>query len=186
MLSCAVDRDITLKLLQPHHAEAFFAVTEQNRQHLRSWLPWVDQSHSPDDTRTFIKASLGLLAETRGVACGIWLHKEPVGCIDLHINPMNYSAEIGYWLAAAAQGKGIMTKSCRQVIAYGFDELKLNRLLIRAAVENHRSRSIPERLGFTQEGIARQAIWVNDRYLDLVSYSLLADEWKLTTEQKNQ
>lgn len=92
---------------------------------------------------------------------------------------MNHWGEIGYWLSANHQGKGVITKSCRCMMTYAFEELKLNRLVIRAAVENHRSRAIAERLGFVQEGIARQSGWVHDRYLDLVTYSLLADEWKL-------
>ena len=49
--------------------------------------------------------------------------------------------------------------------------------MIHCAVGNRRSRAIPERLGFTQEGIARDAEWLYDHYVDLVTYSLLAPEW---------
>ncbi|MBI4220372.1 MAG: GNAT family N-acetyltransferase, partial [Chloroflexi bacterium] len=46
-----------------------------------------------------------------------------------------------------------------------------------AAVDNIRSRAIPERLGFTFEGVQRQAALVNGKYQDLAIYSLLASEW---------
>ena len=52
------------------------------------------------------------------------------------------------------------------------------RVEIRAAQENARSRAIPERLGFTQEGTLRQVERVGDRYLDNVVYAMLAEDWK--------
>ncbi|MBW4419791.1 MAG: GNAT family N-acetyltransferase [Myxacorys californica WJT36-NPBG1] len=178
MFSCPVDQGVVLKLLQPHHSEALFAVIDQNRQHLQTWMPWVDNSQSSEDTRKFIELSLQLLAEAKGLACGIWFDDTVIGSIGLTIDKMNRWGEIGYWLSPNHQGKGVMTKSCRCMMAYAFEELKLNRLVIQAAVENHRSRAIAERLGFVQEGIARQSVWARDRYLDLVTYSLLAEEWK--------
>jgi ribosomal-protein-serine acetyltransferase len=178
MFGCTIDQEISLQLLQPHHAEAIFAVVDQNRQHLRAWLPWVDESRSSEDTYKFIQSSLHRLAEMRGVACGIWFNDRFVGCIDLSIDQTSHSAEIGYWLSLEYQGKGIMTRSCCRVIKYAFEELRLQRLVIRAAIENQRSRAIPEQLGFTQEGIQRQMFWLYDRHLDLVNYSLLNDEWQ--------
>jgi ribosomal-protein-serine acetyltransferase len=70
-----------------------------------------------------------------------------------------------------------MTKSCRAVINYIFNELELNRVEIRAAVLNKKSRAIPERLGFTQEGIIRSAEWLYDHFVDHVVYGMLRDEW---------
>ena len=72
-----------------------------------------------------------------------------------------------------------MTKSCRALIEHAFRELRLNRVEIYCAVENSRSRRIPARLGFVEEGVHRQAEWVHDHFKDLVSYSMLAREWKL-------
>jgi hypothetical protein len=53
-------------------------------------------------------------------------------------------------------------------------EWDLNRVEIHAATENRRSRAIPERLGFRQEGVLRDYERVGDRYVDIVVYSLLA------------
>ena len=49
---------------------------------------------------------------------------------------------------------------------------------IRAAVGNARSRALPQRLGFREEGILREAERVGDAYLDVVVYSVLASEWR--------
>jgi len=86
---------------------------------------------------------------------------------------------------AAHQGKGIVTACCRAVIAHAFMELKLHRIVIRCAVRNHRSRAIPERLGFSFEGVARQSEWLYNHFEDVAIYSLLqtdasADPYKRT------
>jgi len=54
--------------------------------------------------------------------------------------------------------------------------------VIRVSVENRRSRAIPERLGFTQEGIIRHDEWLHERFTDTVIYGLLANEWENTKE----
>ncbi|MDQ0343269.1 RimJ/RimL family protein N-acetyltransferase [Lederbergia wuyishanensis] len=93
------------------------------------------------------------------------------------INWANKTAYIGYWLVEEYQGNGIMTKVARALTDYAFTELKLNKVEIRAAVENKKSRSIPERLGFVNEGCIRNAEWLYDHYVDHVIYGILADEW---------
>lgn len=58
-----------------------------------------------------------------------------------------------------------------------FSHLKLNKVEIRAAIENKKSRSIPERLGFVNEGSIRQAEWLYDHFVDQIVYGILAIEW---------
>ena len=88
----------------------------------------------------------------------------------------NRSTSIGYWLAEDQQGRGTMTAAVRTLVDHALSIWRLNRVEIRAAVENRRSRATPERLGFHQEGTLRQAERVGDRYLDCVVYSMLATE----------
>ena len=70
-----------------------------------------------------------------------------------------------------------MTASCRAVVQYAFNDMGLNRVVIRCATGNRRSRAIPERLGFTLEGVAKQSEWLYDHFVDLAIYSLLRSEW---------
>jgi len=68
--------------------------------------------------------------------------------------------------------------ACDAIIEYAFKDLQLNRIEIRAGIHNRQSRAVPERLGFVNEGTARQAEWIYDHYIDHAIYGLLRSEWK--------
>ena len=59
-----------------------------------------------------------------------------------------------------------------RMIALIASSLKPHRIVICCAVENQRSRAIPEPLGFSVEGVARQAKWLHDHLVDLGVYVL--------------
>ena len=70
-----------------------------------------------------------------------------------------------------------MTAAVRALTDHALRAWELNRVEIGVASENRHSRAIPERLGFREEGTVRQAQRVGDRYLDLVVYGMLAEDW---------
>src|SRR5712692_3225978 len=179
MFTCRFREDAELRLLEKRHAETLFALTEQNRRQLREWLPWVDPTRSVEETRRYIQTALAQFAASEGLAAGVWCRGELAGAIGLHkIDWPNRNSSIGYWLAARFQGKGLMTDACRTLVSYSLCDLGLNRIEIRCATGNHKSRAIPERLGFTPEGVIRQTQWINDRFVDLAIYGMLQSDWK--------
>jgi ribosomal-protein-serine acetyltransferase len=180
MFSHSVNDKIKLKILEPRFAEELYALSDRNRNYLREWLPWVDGTKSSDDTKNFIESSLKQLGENNGFNCAIFYRDQIAGCIGFHnMDWGNKKASIGYWLAEEFQGEGIMTSACKNLISHAFTELKLNRIEIRAGVYNLKSRAIPERLGFTNEGTVRQVEWIYDRYIDHVIYGMLSSDWKI-------
>ena len=70
-----------------------------------------------------------------------------------------------------------MTRAVRTLVDHAFGVWDLHRVEIQAAVNNHRSRAIPERLGFREEGVLREAERIGDRWNDLAVYAILAPEW---------
>jgi ribosomal-protein-serine acetyltransferase len=169
---------LELRLYEQYHAEEVYRVTEANRAHISTWLPWVDDVKSIDDTRAFITRSLEQFGRSDGFSCGIWEDNVYVGGLGfIRIVQINKQTEIGYWLAENAQGRGIMTMACRALIDHAFDTLKLNKVEIRCAAGNHRSRAVPKRLGFVEEGTLRQIIPIRGTYHDSVVYGMLASEW---------
>ncbi len=178
-LYISIDEDTELRLYEERHAQEVAELVDKNRAYLRQWLPWVDDSKTVEDSKAFIKHSLQQFANNEGFQLGIWYKGKLAGGIGYHpINWASRKVEIGYWLGESFQGKGLVTKACRTLIIYAFAELGLNKVEIRCATGNIRSCAIPERLGFTREGILRDAEWLYDHYVDLVVYGMLAREWQ--------
>ena len=124
----------------------------------------------------FIMSKVTKLGSEAVIGC---MHLEENGVIGFHkIDWNNKSTSIGYWLGEDYVGNGLMTKSVKAFVDYALIDLGLNRVEIRAAVENKKSRAIPERLGFTHEGTIRQSEWLYDHYVDHEVYGMLASDWK--------
>ncbi len=173
-----LDKDIELRLLELRHAPEVFARIHACRAYLRVWLPWVDYTQDVADVEAFIREAIGQFANGEAVHVGIWYGGVFAGVIGYHrIDSKNRVGEIGYWLGDTFQGRGIMTKACRAMVAYGFAERGLNRIEIHCAPANGKSRAIPERLGFRIEGTLQQAEKLVDGYADNVVYGLLASEY---------
>jgi ribosomal-protein-serine acetyltransferase len=184
MFSYKIDDEVSLHLLEKHHAEEVFELVDQNRAYLREWLPWVDNMTSPEEYHTILPMWLRQFADGNGFNAGIRYKGKLVGMIGLHaIDRANRKTSIGYYIAEEAQGKGIVTKSVKAILDYVFRELGLNRVEIRCGVHNKKSRAIPERLGFVQEGIIRDGEWLYDHFHDLVVYSMLAKDWLANSEK---
>jgi ribosomal-protein-serine acetyltransferase len=170
--------DLEMVAWEPAHAGEKFALIEANRDYLRRWLPWVDREKSLEDALAFIRRATEQAERNDGFHAGIWRQDRLVGAIGLHyVDWAHRKTEMGYWVAEAEQGQGIITRCCRALLERIFDDWKLNRVVIFCAAQNQRSRAIPERLGFTHEGTYRQAEWLYDHFVDLAGYGLLAEEW---------
>jgi len=179
MFSLTVDNEIELCLLEERHAEDLFALVDKNRAYLRQWLPWLDLNTTPKDSRNFIKSALEQFANNQGLQPTIFYRGRLVGMTGYHrFDWNNRACSIGYWLDADMQGRGIVTRVCRFLTDYAFNELGMNRVEIRCAVGNHRSRAIPKKLGFQQEGVIRQGEWLYDHFVDHYIYGMLASEWQ--------
>lgn len=179
MFTYQVDRDLELRLLETANAEELFQLNQDNREYLRRWLPWLDGVKEVADTRNFITMSKKQYGDNLGIQAGIWNQGRLTGVIGhYNLNWAHRSVNLGYWLGEKYQGQGVMTRACRAMIEYSFKDLGLHRVEIRCSQENFKSRAIPERLGFTREGVIRQAEWLYDHFEDDVVYGLLAPEWQ--------
>ncbi len=174
-----IDEDVTLKLIELRDAERIFELTNESRAYLKKWLPWLDTTTKVEETKAFIQMVTKNYAENKGLTTVILYKGEIVGVASYNsIDWTNKIAYIGYWLGEKYQGNGIMTKVGRTLTNYALEELKLNKVEIRAAEGNQKSRSIPIRLGFQEEGRIRKAEWLYDHYVDHIVYGMLASEWE--------
>jgi ribosomal-protein-serine acetyltransferase len=167
-----------LRAVQERDAEELHALIEANREHLARWLPWPARQ-TLADTERFIAGSCRQLAHDDGFHAAIFDPNRIVGVIGFHgIDWEHRATSLGYWLGQGAQGRGTMTEAARAMIDHAFETWSLNRVEIRASVENERSRALIERLGFHFEGVAREAYRLADGFHDDAVYAVLAAEWR--------
>jgi ribosomal-protein-serine acetyltransferase len=166
---------LKLRLLEEEDAEELSLRVDQNREHLRQWMPWLDEI----DTLNFIRRSLeGATAGTQ-YSYALLLGSELVGVVAFNsIEKMNRCATMGYWLAKSRMGRGYMTAAVKAFMDEGFQHSELNRIQARVATGNYPSQAVCERLGLKKEGVLRQAEWLYDHYVDLTMNSILRSEWK--------
>lgn len=143
------------------------------------WLPWLNFTTKAEDSLNYIKNSLKGFSSNNSLDTAIIYKDEIAGILGFNsINWSNKTAYIGYWLGEKYQGLGIMSKGTAALIDYAFDNLELSKVEIRVASNNVKSRKIPERLNFTNEGCIRKAEWLYDHFVDHIVYGLLKEEWK--------
>jgi ribosomal-protein-serine acetyltransferase len=172
-----ISEDTHLRLLEEADAAELQGLVEANREYLARWLPWA-AGQGLEETRGFIRRTREQVLRNDGFQLAIVREGRIEGMVGFHsVDWDNRSTAIGYWLAESAQRRGTMTAAVRKLTDHALSVWELNRVEIQAAVDNERSRAIPERLGFRQEGTLRQAERVGDRFLDSVVYSMLAAEW---------
>ena len=88
----------------------------------------------------------------------------------------SHRAEIGYWLARAWWGQGVMTDAVRAYVRYAFDELQLLRLTAHVFEFNVGSARVLEKNGFKLEGRLRKHISKDGQLLDGRLYGLLKED----------
>jgi ribosomal-protein-alanine N-acetyltransferase len=83
------------------------------------------------------------------------------------------SANVGYWIDSAHNGRGLASAAVREMISLAFDELKLHRLEAGTLLDNRGSQRVLERNGFERFGIAPKLLKINGSWQDHVLFQRL-------------
>jgi ribosomal-protein-serine acetyltransferase len=170
--------DAELRLSDHAHAEAMYALIERDREAIGRWVRTPATAQDLEDARIMITRHHEIMAEGPSVVAGVFWGDRYAGEIMLSVDRRENAGSIGYWLGAEFQGHGLMTRAVKAILAHAFEGLGLHRVEICCGEDNLKSRAIPERLGFTLEGVRREAQRFKDRYVSLVVYGMLATEWR--------
>lgn len=90
-----------------------------------------------------------------------------------------HCAAVGYELAQAEWGQGIMTEVLTAVLTYGFTHMQLNRVEAYVMTGNTASMRLLQKLGFQEEGLLRQYGYWQNAYHDLHLFALLKREFPM-------
>ncbi|MBL8154262.1 MAG: GNAT family N-acetyltransferase [Anaerolineae bacterium] len=101
-----------------------------------------------------------------------------IGSIGLGVEHIHQRAEVGYWIGKAYWGQGYVTEAVRRLIAFGFDDLKLNRIHARYFDRNPASGRVMQKAGMTYEGTLRAHYLKWGDFLDAHLYAILRKDYE--------
>lgn len=140
----------------------------------------VDLMDRRDDAAALIESRRRRYEMGYGIRWSIYLRdsRQYVGSCGYEVihTPWRH-AEIGYELAKAHWGNGYMTEALRAIVTYGFRTLDMHRIEAQVEPANAASRAVLRRLGFREEGLARQRGYWRGEFHDLIQFGLLESEF---------
>jgi RimJ/RimL family protein N-acetyltransferase len=150
----------------------------KNNFRVRKYARTVVPRTLEEEKKRFESGTKGL---SDHISLDIW-HKEdkkPIGNLGLgHIDWINgwanaflFIGEPEYW------NKNIATEATELLVEYAFNELNLNKLHGGAAVENIGSWTVAKKIGFKVEGIRKNTMYVDGKYVDVKTHCLLKEDW---------
>ncbi|MFG2428030.1 GNAT family N-acetyltransferase [Streptomyces sp. NPDC048590] len=165
--------------LEPWQAEEFLAHMDRARDLVDPWIPFAGRATDIPSATALLQSYADKQAADTGRIYGIRLDGTLVGGVLFRIfDAETGNCEIGCWLEAAAEGRGLVTRAATKLIDWAVDVRGVHRVEWMASSANTRSVAVAERLGMTREGVLRQAYPYRGVRHDEEIWAVLAPEWR--------
>lgn len=167
-----------LTVLHPGNADLLLAYQQENRQHLAPWEPERDsQFYTAEACHARAASAYRAFLDGNAVnfiAIGRDSDKMIAGCNFTNIvrGPLQ-ACHLGYSIAKACEGRGLMREVAAAGIAYAFGELGLHRIMANHMPANVKSERLLRTLGFEREGYARAYLNIAGKWEDMVLNALI-------------
>jgi ribosomal-protein-serine acetyltransferase len=181
------DGVISLRPYSMEDAASLYEGVRESMRELQPWMPWCHAGYSIEESREWL--SLRDAARSTGTSYDFRIADARtgrfLGGVGLNqINDLYRAANLGYWIRTSAAGQGVATRAARLVARFGFEELKLVRIEIVAAVGNLASQRVAEKVGAVREGVMRRALLIHSTAHDAVLTSLIEEDMKGWREEE--
>lgn len=154
----------------------------------KGWLDWIND-------RTIQRHLASTLPNTRESLEGYWAASQPPNatmfaiCLNddntyigngrlSEIDWINRRCKYGRIIGDSKhRGRGLGSEALVLLLRYGFHDLGMNRIFTSVTIENEASLASNDKVGMVREGILRQDIWHNGRFLDTVYLAMLREDF---------
>ena len=201
MFKLKIDEEIHLRNIHPDDSETLFNLIEQNRARLHLWIDPYALPKTAKAARLFtIHCLINYYGDPIGPSeldqyihelehyfppvhhpldLGVWFRGELVGSVSMsHLEDSYTAVEFGYWITREHEGKGIITRCISALMDYAMDNMDIQRFVIGCAVNNQRSRAVPERLGYRLHAIQPNKEVVGEFVYDRAIYGIRSTAWR--------
>jgi ribosomal-protein-serine acetyltransferase len=149
---------LLIRMPQPGDGKAVYQAIQASIAELKPWMPFAQKEQSEQDVELNIREAHVKFLQREDLRLLIFRKDTGEFIASSGLHRINWDVpkfEIGYWIDTRHSGKGYMTEAVQGITRFAFHELKARRVEIRCDSRNKKSRAIPERLGFTLEGILK-------------------------------
>jgi RimJ/RimL family protein N-acetyltransferase len=141
--------------------DAMIASFEQ----LKAWMPWAQQLQSFEETSANLQLAIDRFQSKEDLRFLAFLKSTGEFVVSSGLHRIDWTIprfEIGYWQDTRHVGNGYVTETVNGLTTFAFQQLHAARVEIRIDVANSRSILVPERCGYSLEGILRKNLLSSD------------------------
>jgi len=153
---------MVVRCYEPADAPLLKEAVDSSIDHLLPWMPWAHEEPQTLEEKTeLLRRFRGQFDLGQNFVYGLFSRdeSEQVGGSGFHLRVGDDAFEIGYWIRASEEGKGLVTESTAALTRVGFEVCEVDRIEIHVEPENERSARIPQRLGYAEEARLRRRLY---------------------------
>jgi RimJ/RimL family protein N-acetyltransferase len=152
---------LLIRCWDPADAPLVERAVQANLEHLRPWMPWINQEPEPlEEKIARLRRFRSQFDRDESYIYGIFNPEETrvLGGTGLHPRTGPGGIEIGYWIDKDFINRGLATETSVALIKVAFEIHKVRRVEIHCDPHNIRSAAVPRKLGFIHEATLRQRL----------------------------
>jgi RimJ/RimL family protein N-acetyltransferase len=186
-----VTERLVVRCYEPADAPLLKEAVDSSLDHLRPWMPWAHaEPQALEEKVELLRNFRGQFDLGQNFVYGLFSRDESqqVGGSGFHLRVGDDAFEIGYWIRASEEGKGLVTESTAALTRVGFEVCEVDRIEIRVEPENERSARIPQRLGYVEEARLRRRLYAapGGEPRDTIVFSMFRSDYPGTPSNSAQ
>lgn len=168
---------LVIRPCMPGDGKDVYESIQRSKDAFKPWMVFANKEQTLEEVEADVRESYAKYILREDLRLHIYLKdtNEFIGSTGLHSIDWKVRVfEIGYWCDSAHTGNGYIMESTRALINVAKETLQANRIEIRVDSTNIKSRSIPEKLGFSLDGLLKNETLSADteELRDICLYSL--------------
>ena len=149
---------LLIRMPKPGDGKAVHAAIKASLPELKPWMIFAQKEQTEQEVEANIREAYVNYLSRKDLRLLVFLKESGQFIASSGLHRIDWSIpqfEIGYWIDSRYSGKGYITEAVQGITDFALNELKARRIEIRCDANNVKSRAIPEKLGYTLEGILK-------------------------------
>jgi RimJ/RimL family protein N-acetyltransferase len=157
-----VTERMVVRCYDPADAPLLKDAVDSSIDHLVPWMPWaLEEPQTLEEKTELLRSFRGQFDLGQNYVYGLFSRDESaqVGGSGFHLRVGDDAFEIGYWIRASEDGKGLATEATAALTRVGFEVCEIDRIEIHVEPANEKSARIPQKLGYVEEARLRRRLY---------------------------